>query len=167
MRIVKNLRNPKYLFALVGVAFVAFDLSYVLMASLPGTRNQMCVMGANITPINIGFSLIFSFLIGILFVGFWNLIDHKISAGVYRKKKIAMGSLSGIGAIFGVMTMFCTVCTIPVISLFGLSVGLEVFTDNNYIFKVLSLGMVLWAIYLLNRQLEDKCDKCVYEPVEK
>lgn len=166
MRIVKDLRKPKYLFALVGIAFVAFDLSYILMASLPGTRDKMCIMGANLTPANIGFSLVFSFLIGMLFAGFWNLIDKKISASVHKKKKIAMGSLSSIGAVFGVMTMFCTACTIPVISLFGLSVGLEMFTDNNYVFKILSLGMVVWSIYLLNRQLEDKCDSCVYEPVE-
>lgn len=164
MKIVTNLRNPKYLFALVGVAFVAFDLSYYLMASLPGNRDEMCIMGANLTPLNIWFSVMLSLMVGVLFAGFWSLIDKKIhlqkqSGG----KKIAVGSLSGIGAFLGVMTMFCTACTLPVISLFGLSVGLEVFTDNNYIFKIASLVMVLVSIILLNRQLEDKCETCVYK----
>jgi hypothetical protein len=160
MTILKNLRYPKYFLFALGTAFIAFDLLLYLMYSLPGSRDEMCIAGANLTADNIAFSIFLSVLIGVLIAGFIALFDKKVQ----DKKNIAMGSLSGIGAGVGVMTVFCTVCTLPVISLFGLSVSLEFFSYNNYYFKVISLSLIVLAIYQLNKQLNGKCVTCVYEP---
>jgi hypothetical protein len=161
MVILKNLKTPKYLLVAVGIAFIAFDISYYLMATLPGSRNEMCIMGANMTAGNISYSLSLSVLIGILIAGLIALGEKRL----HTRKKLAVTSLSGLGAGIGVMTIFCTACTLPVISLFGLSVTLEFFTYNNITFKVVSLVMMLYSIYMLNRQLNDKCERCVPEKV--
>jgi len=177
MKIITNLKTPKYLLSAFGVAFLVFDISYYLMSTLPGSRNEMCVMGANLTPLNISFGILLSLMFGVLGAGFWGLYDANLQIlAVQRGRefetartgtKVALTSLSGIGAFLGVMTMFCTACTLPVISFLGVSFGLQFFTDNNIFFKVASVLLVLLAAYYLNRQLHFRCAACKYESVTK
>ena len=156
MPVLSNLRHVRYLLIFVGVAFLVFDINYFLMKSLPGSRDEMCVTGANFTPLNIVFALALSALVGLLIAGFVALFTQATGS-----KKVGLTSLSGIGAGVGMMTVFCTICTIPVISLFGLSIGLEVFTYYGSVFKVASLVSLVMALYLLNRQLKRECAVCV------
>jgi len=160
MPIIAQLKQLKYFFIFVGVAALMFDISYYVMSTLPGSRDSMCVVGANITPLNIGFTAIMSLLIGILMVGFIALFAQN-----YAKNKAGLTSLSGMGMLVGTMSVICTACTLPVISLFGFSIWLDFFTDYEVLFKVLSFGMIAASLYLLNQQLKNECKLCV--PMDK
>lgn len=155
MPLFSNLKQLKYLLAAVGVAVLMFDVSYYAMSVLPGSRNNMCVMGANLTPVNILFTLVLSAMIGILVAGLVALITQK-----YLKNRMALTSLSGLGFLVGTLSVICTACTLPVISLFGLTIWLDFFTRQEILFKVLSLGMMAVALFLLNRQMKNACAAC-------
>ena len=121
----------------------------------------MCIEGANLTSSNIIFSLTLSMLMGVVGVGMIALFAQN-----YAKNKAALTSLSGVGLLIGSLSVICTACTLPVISLFGLTIWLDFFTNYEGIFKVVSLGMMVISIYLLNQQLKNACTICVTEPVE-
>lgn len=142
------------IFVALGVAFLMFDFNYYLMSTLIGSRNNACVVGANLTAANLVFSVIFSIFCGILVAGLVQL---------YRQRKLAMkGSMvSGFGLLLGIFTMFCTACTFPIISAFGLGLGVEFFTDYSPGFQVLSLALLGYGLYSLNRQLDGVCERCV------
>ena len=140
---------------LVGLSVLIFDFSYYLMSSLPGSRNSMCVVGANLTALNIGFSLIMSVLAGLMVVAMINLAGRR-----YTAKKAVFGSLSGFGFFAGLLSVFCPVCSLPVLGLLGLSLGMEFFTEHHLIIKVFSLVAVIGGLYLLNSQLKEKCTIC-------
>lgn len=161
MPVFSNLKQAKYLLTAIGVAVLMFDVSYYLMSVLPGSRNNMCVMGANLTPLNIGFSLLLSVMIGVLIAGLITLFAQK-----YTKNKAALSSLSGVAFVVGTMSVICTACTLPVISLFGLTLWLDFFTHHETLFKVVSLGMMAGSLYLLNRQLKDACAVCAPMPAK-
>ena len=155
MNIFSLFKQPTYSLIALGSAFVLFDIQYYFMKYLPGTRDFMCIMGANFTPINILFSAILSICMGILISGLFFLIQQKNT-----QNKVTVTSLSGIGAIIGSFTIFCTVCTLPVISLFGISLSLQLFVDYNLPFKIMSLFCTLFGIYLLNKQIQNQCTLC-------
>ncbi|MCA9374683.1 hypothetical protein KC725_05995 [Candidatus Peregrinibacteria bacterium] len=159
MPLFTNLKQIKYLFTAIGVAFLMFDVSYWWMQTRPGSRNNMCVMGANLTPGNIAFSLVLSAMIGVLAAGFIALFAQK-----YAKNRKALAGLSGIGMILGTMSVICTACTFPVLSLFGLTIWLDFFTHYEGLFKIVSLIMMTGSLYLLNQQLKDACAICAPMP---
>jgi len=145
-------KNPVYVFIALGAAFLVFDVSYYALAHLPGTRNLACVEGGYLTAGNVLFSVVFAILLGIFAAGFVRLFRIRTET-----KKATLMSLSGVGLLVGMLTTFCTVCTIPVISFFGLSVGLGAFTTFNVYFKVFSLASILYALYLLHKQIQGDC----------
>lgn len=149
-KVFTNLKKPVFAFIMLGFSFLLFDIHYYLMKNLPGERDLMCVMGGNFTPENITFSILMSLLFGLMVAGIVALFQE-------RSKKLAIGSLSGFGLLLGSFTVFCTACTLPFISLFGLSIGLGFFTDYNLIFKIASIVLMLVSLYLVNRQLSASC----------
>lgn len=156
MPVLTNLKQLKYFLVAVGVAVLMFDISYYVMSTFPGSRNNMCLLGANLTPINIVFSIVLSVMVGIMLAGFISLFAQK-----YTKNKVKLTSLSGLGFLIGTMSVICTACTLPVISLFGVTIWLDFFTDYELMFKVLSLILMSGSLYLLNRQLKNACAVCV------
>lgn len=152
--ILKNLAEPMMIFVALGVAVLVFDLNYYLMSTLIGSRNNACVVGANLTGVNLSFSALFSVMCGVLGAGVVKLY--------LQRRGIMKGSaISGIGMILGIFTMFCTACTFPIISLFGLSFGIGFFTDYSIGFQILSLSLLIYGLYTLNRQLVGSCEKCL------
>jgi hypothetical protein len=150
--LLNTLINPKRL-TVFGMTFSGFFyLNYWAMANLPGHTNNMCVPGGNLNTANVLISLLISVLIGFTVVGLAELISQK-----RMKASLKAGSTSTIGAAFGIVTSFCTACTLPVLSLFGLSISLTFFTTYELWFKSLSILLLSFAIYMLNRQLADNC----------
>jgi hypothetical protein len=141
----------------LGVAFIVFDLQYFLMASLPGTRNNMCVDGGNLTPINIIFSIFLSLLVGLMIVNLIALFLMQAS-----KNKAALTSATGVGMGLGALTLFCPICALPVISVFGLSIGLEFINDFNLWLKLLSIAMIIVSLIMVNGRLDKDCKACAY-----
>lgn len=145
---------PTALFLFIGISVIFFDLQYWIMSKLPGTINEMCVMGAGLSVSNLLFSGMTSLLMGVLGAGLWLLFSA-------RSFSIPAISSSGIGALLGMVTLFCPVCTFPLISIFGISIGLHFFTTFNTFFKAFSLLLITVGLYELNRQLKKDCSRCL------
>ena len=143
-RILQIFKAPKNIFIFLGVSVLVFDVQYYLMANLPGSANLQCIPGGNLTMINVIFSIALSILAGVMIVSLIEL------AG---RRSMKREGASWLGLMLGMLTAFCTACTIPVISLFGLSFSLVFFTEYELYFKLASVGLMLWGLYLLNRQL--------------
>jgi len=148
--ILKLLRKTSYFFVALGVTFLMFDIAYYVMTTLPGSRNEMCVIGAGFNTVNIVFSVVISFLSALLTVGI-------LEVGMSKKS----ASTSGFGVLIGSLTVFCTACTLPVISLFGFSISLLFFTTYADFLKVVSLVLIFIALYIVNGQIQNKCNICI------
>lgn len=154
--IITTLYNWKHAFIAIACSLGFFAFYYHVMATLPGHADDQCALGVNLTASNISFSALLSILMGIFIAGMIVHFQQKAA-----EKKIILSSLSGIGVVVGSMTVFCTICTIPVVSVFGLSFGLSIFTDFDITFKIVSLVLVLLGLYMLNKQLRGECGMCV------
>lgn len=153
LQLFKVFKKPSYIFIFFGLALLLFDLQYYMMVNLPGHRNFQCIVGANLTPLNLSFSIILSLLTGLMVVAFMQL---------YQKRKLSMaaGGASGIAVFIGMMTVFCTACSLPVISLFGISMSLMFFTEYEVLLKAVSIVLMLVGLWVLNSQLADECKIC-------
>lgn len=152
--LIELLKNPTLLILMVGFAFLLFDLQYLMMSRLPGYENEMCVMGAGLNPGNIAFALFMSLCGGLFAVGFYETSRRKNAS-------FKALSLTGIGAFFGSMTVFCAACTIPVLSLFGFAFGLSFFTTYDFGFKIVSIILMVIGLYQLDKQIKGTCTFCV------
>lgn len=149
-------RAHQYLYTLALAALI-FDAYYLIMKRLPAVGGtKACQVGGALTIENLIFSAILSILTALILAGLFRLYNLKTSL----KQKAATGSLLGVGFVVGFFTVFCTLCTIPVISLFGLAIGLGFFSTYNLLFKFLSLLIMSLALYLVRRQLRNHCLTC-------
>lgn len=155
MYLVEQLRKPTYLLTALGLAFVLFDINYFFMASLPGSRDEMCVMNINLTPGNIVFSILMSLLTGLLLAGLMALLVMRST-----QKKASMAAVSGLGVGIGALTVFCPVCAIPVFTIGGASVFFELFNQYGIIFKIVSVALLLGSLWYLNKKLDPDCLEC-------
>lgn len=148
------LKNPINCIVMLGVAFVLFDIQYYIMANLPGYKDLTCIIGAGLTPENIVFAIIVSLMAALFLIGFFQLFKIK------RNTSLQLFSISGIGAFLGALTIFCLPCTISVLSVFGIAIGLSFFTTYNLVIKIISLALLFVGLYLLNKQLKGVCKSC-------
>ncbi|MBI2453174.1 hypothetical protein HYV56_00550 [Candidatus Peregrinibacteria bacterium] len=132
-----------------------FLIQYYLMATLPGTKNLSCVMGAWLTFGNLVFSLFVSLLFGFLVPVFIFIFSQSLKTLKSAASTSGVFSLLGFGT--SMLSVFCTFCTLPVISFFGVSIGLSIFTFYNAYFKVLSIIFLFISIFLLHRKLQKGC----------
>ncbi|MBT4917081.1 hypothetical protein HN709_02295 [Candidatus Peregrinibacteria bacterium] len=152
-KIVRILKEPRYVFLLIGISILFFDLSYYLMAFTPGFENYMCVIGASLTTSNIIFSAVLGILFGLMVVSMTELVRMK-------RSKVAASSASGLGMIVGGLTVFCPLCVLPTISFFGVSVFFSLVVEYNLIFKAASMILMIGGLYLMNGQLKEDCLVC-------
>ncbi len=153
--IVTELKQPTLFLIFAVITGLVFYLNYYAMAKLPGTDGYACIIGANLTPLNILFSAVISIMSGMLVAG---LIAIKKNGTV----RAEAGGAAGFGVLIGTLTSFCTICTIPVISLFGVSLGLAFLTEFAVYVKVVSLILMSLAVYLVNAQLKKECKLCIF-----
>lgn len=149
MKILTNLKSIPLAITAVATTLILFNISYYVMANLPGFRNNMCVIGAGLTPLNIAYSIIISVMAGILVANIPSFI--KIRA-------IRNTSSGFTGLLLGGFTIFCPLCTLPAISLFGISIGLSFFTTYDIWIKIISLFLMTWSFYIVNKKLS--CNIC-------
>lgn len=143
--------KPLYWFALTALIF---DVYFIIMKRLPGIGSvPACTIGGSLTLENIVFSLVLSGLTAFNILGLIKLYKVRLKGA----SQAATGSLAGLGFLLGFFTVFCALCTIPVISVFGLAIGLGFFTTYNLYFKIVSLLLMAGSLYLLNKQLENHC----------
>lgn len=138
------------------IAGSLFYLNFLVMSDLPGEQDLMCVIGGGLTFSNLLFAGLISAMAGLVFVGFVE------SAFVRRGGSLKGGSSSLAGLLAGGLTTFCTLCSLPVVSLFGLSVSLGFITDYAIEFKVVSVLLLATGLYLVNRDLKKDCLHCVW-----
>ena len=151
-------KSYHYLYVFAGAALM-FDVYYLVMARLPGVENNSCTVGAGLTPGNILFSGVLSVLAAVMIFAIVRMIQMRLLSRRSLGGNLATGSSLGLGFVVGFFTVFCALCTIPVISLFGFSVGLGFFTTYNVFFKALSLALMGLALWQVNKRLQ--CDRCI------
>jgi hypothetical protein len=139
----------------VGATLLVFYFNYLLMANLPGEKDFMCVTGGGVDSVNLLFAFLMSVLVGMLTVGFIELIHQT------KRSLLAAGSASSVGLIIGTLTSFCTLCTFPVITFFGTGLSMSFLTQYDFLFKFLSLISLLFALYLINKRLSRPCLRCI------
>lgn len=154
IKVVSALKNPTNLLVAIGVTAIFFSMNYYFMSQLPGEINFTCVPKGYLTTGNIVFAAALAVLTGVMIAGLMELYQYK------KRSLGSMAGVTGVGVLIGTMTVFCTACTIPVISLFGFSVGLGFFTTYNLAFKILSLLVMCVGLYFLEKQLRDQCLIC-------
>lgn len=153
--ILDLLKNPRH-WVVFGLAFgLLFYVNYYLMAHLVGERDLMCVMGAGLTPFNLFFAFAMSVMAGLLMVGFIQNTKNKATS------QVKVGSTSFLGLGLGTLTSFCTLCSLPALTLFGSSVSLGFFTDYEIYFKLLSMILLVLGLYFVNKELKEGCKRCV------
>ncbi|MEK9159289.1 MAG: hypothetical protein AAB383_01015 [Patescibacteria group bacterium] len=144
----------------LALAMTIFYGYYQVMKILPAVgKVPACVVGGSLTIKNVVFSGLLSVLTALILAGLVRL--YLLRKSIVKSTKT--GSILGFGFLTGFFTIFCTLCTIPLISIFGFSVGLGFFTTYNLFFKILSLIFMLTALVLLNKQLGD-CKSCIKYP---
>ena len=156
MQLFVNLKKPTYALIALGVALLLFDFNYYIMVNFLGEINLTCVIGAALTKKNIVFALLTSTMTGVLISGVVRLFFERKG----RQKNAGTASIGIVGTLIGFFTVFCTLCTLPVFVLFGVSIGFGFFTDFTIYFQLLSLGLLSGALFFLNRQLVGVCDFC-------
>lgn len=154
--IITLYKNRQAWIITMATALPIFILFYIIMSRLPGNDNESCSIGASLTWGNIGFSAIISLLVGIMMVGF-NQLKQKSKS---PQKNILTGSSLGIGGILASLTIFCTLCTIPVLSIFGVAISLSFLTTYNTLFKLLSLLFFSAGLWMLDEKLRKDCTRC-------
>ena len=151
----KSLKDSDNLVVFAGFSLLFFGLNYLVMKNLPGTDGYQCLPDSlNIE--NIVFSIMISFIMGIFIVGMKELF----SAKKYAMQNVSTVSLFSVGGILSLFTIFCPVCTIGVVSIFGLSFGLNFFVDYEEWVRVVSILLLVFGLYWINGQLKDDCKVC-------
>jgi len=146
--IYKNLQSLTNLIVFTAISFVLFDIQYYMMKNLLGMENNACIPGGYLTIGNIVFAITTSILMGIFIVNFGTFIARE-----FKVKKIALSSLSGIGFIIGIFTVFCPVCVFPVVALGGLSFVFQFFVLYNSVIKIISIALMLISLWILEKRL--------------
>ena len=153
MALWQLLKQPARFFTIIGIAFILFDISYIVMSKLPGTKNGACAIGASLTTTNLAFSAISSLLIAILLVGFFTIYSSQKS---FKKTHSATG-ISVLALISGQLTLFCSVCSLPILATLGLGGASHFINLHSIWFQIISLGLLSIGLVMLNRQLKHGC----------
>jgi len=146
--------NPTYIIVAIGLFAILFSFSLYALLTLPGSNGYACLPQAYLTPFNIVFSAVLSGMIAVFSVGFMELIhQHK------ARHQAKLVSLSGIALLFGILTTFCTVCTISIAVPF-LAGFFALFTTFNIWFKLIAFASLIYALFVLDSQLKGECQAC-------
>jgi hypothetical protein len=144
--------KPIWVFWTMILATLLFIPYLWALKTLPGLNERACIIGASLTPGSILFSGVMSVFTALMVFGLW--IMHKRRA--FRLRMAAGGTLGGV---LGFLTLFCTLCTLPIISIFGFSIGLGFLTTYNVMFKTLSLSLIAFVLWMINDKLKN-CKTC-------
>ncbi len=135
--------------------WVLFFSTYAyFLKTLPSTdpSGLACMEGGNLTPINLIYGATLSFLVGVFLT---------VSIFSYKSKvkgKLLSGSAFSLSAVLTFLSAFCTLCVFPSLAFLGLGISLSIFTEYSGVLKILSLGFILIALYLMDRRLRIACD---------
>ena len=158
-----SLKNPANLAIFAGFSLLFLAINYWIMKNLPGTDGYQCLPNS-LTTQNIIFAGIISLIMGIFVVGMKELFSAKNSVSA----KASSASIFSVGGIISLFTIFCPVCTIGVVSIFGLSFGLNFFVDYGIWIKIATILLLLFGLYWINSQLKpEECQICKFVAPKK
>jgi hypothetical protein len=158
METIKLFQKKVNWLILFAVALPFFSYSFYLLKNLPANVGLACSTGGYFNFENLLFSAIYSLLLGVLVVGFIEIVQRK------RKRNAGLKAAStGLLSVMLVgLTTICTMCILPALTLFGLNISLAIFTTYNFYFKISALIVLLISIYFLEQNLKTSCilSKC-------
>ena len=143
--------KPRNIAISFAVFLFIFGLSIWMLKSLPGTSDLACVMGAYLTTGNIFINLFLSSFIALTVV---NVIEISKNNTRYVPK-------SGlVGSALVMLTSFCAVCTLPILTSLGLSVVFTFISSNHGLFQVIAFALCLYALFSSHKQVKMECELC-------
>lgn len=148
------LKAPRNIVIFLCVSAMVFNLNYYLMSHLAGEKDLMCVPGGNLTGPNLIFAFFMGILTGMITLGFLENFKKRHSL------RFKASSTSLLGLILGTLTAFCTLCTLPVLTLFSFSIGIGFITDYEFYLKLGSLTLLIVAMHLVNQEMIKGCNRC-------
>lgn len=161
--LIASFKNPANVVIFAGFSLLFFMLNYWVMKNLPGTDGYQCLPNS-LNAENIIFAGIMSLVMGIFVVGLRELWkSHKSAA-----KNVSTFSVFSIGGILSFFTIFCPICTIGVVSIFGISFGLSFFVDFEFHIKIAIILFLAFGLYWINSQLKpEDCQICNFVAPKK
>lgn len=135
----------------VVITLILFLFQMYLMIYLPGEVDLMCVERGYFTIQNILYAVILSLVLSLLFVSSFSIVRSSKSYGVFSF------GISGVSAIFLTLTSFCTICTWPIVTLLGVSIGLSGFSIYNLEIKIVTLILVCLGLGLVEYRSKVGC----------
>lgn len=154
MRFLTILKNPAFFLLFLGFLSILLTANAYFVFFLPGSNGYACIPGGNITASNIIFALFLSFSTAFLLTAMIYVFQMPKVCSIGIKSKI-MG-FTGISATSGIFTVFCTLCTLPLFSLLGVSVGFSFFTIYNGWFKGISILFSLISLIVIQKHLKQQ-----------
>lgn len=161
--LLRIIREPVYTLVWAGLSFLLFDVCLYLMITLTGSRDNMCMVGANLTWENTIFSILLSLGLGLI------VTILAYSAREHVRIGATTSVLGTLGSLIGFFTLFCGVCSLSLISSLLVSLGLGAisFADTerflgplmefsvtyNVLVKVACLVMIGVTLWFLEKRL--------------
>ncbi len=144
MHLLLLLQRPTWLIVWIGISFLLFDVAVFAMNAMPGSVEHMCVPGGALTWDNMLFYGVLSMVVGLLVMGFAEILR------VQSRGAVETGITAGVGGALSALTVACTACTLPVLSLFGVSFSLYFITEYGVYFRIAAVLFVLYTAYRMN-----------------
>lgn len=147
-------KKPSVVFLTLALGVLLSSLYAYFLDTLPGSdpNGLACMEGGNLTPFNLIYGAILSFLVSVFVVV--SLFSYKRK----RKGSLLSGSAFSLSAMLAFLSAFCTLCVFPSLAFLGLGVSLSFLTSYGGVLKILSILFILAALYLMDRRLRIACD---------
>lgn len=158
MELIKRITDPFRFLLMFFVALCVFALLLYIMATLPGHMGNMCRIGGNMSWQNTLFAVLFSALVAIHVVVLPELLGAPKSPTT--KLPAWLAGLPVLGTLMGIFTVFCTICALPIVVLFGASLSLGFFTTYSIYIQLGSILLLCFSLYFVERYLASACRFC-------
>ncbi len=152
MHTMRILKDPAYFLFFLGCTTLLLTANAYFIFFLPGSNGYACIPGENITTKNILFGVFLSLSTAFLLTALVFIMQMPKTCSIRTQGKLA--SITGVSTISGIFTVFCTVCTLPIFSILGVSVGFSIFTIYNGWFKIISIIFSIIGIIFANQYLK-------------
>lgn len=137
-------QNKKYLL-LTFILFLIFQTIFYIIS-------EYNLIQGNYGTYILYFEIILQLLISILFSMFIVITIYKFN--LYNKISFKENSTASIGSFLGILVVGCPGCSITIASYIGLAGLVSYLPYDGFELKVLSVVLLLYAIYLTSRDLK-------------
>lgn len=148
-----NWLNNKYKILGISALFlVIFNITLVILWKAPVNVHNACVIGENLTFVNVIFASIMSLLLAINFIGIFEIFHNE-----KVKNNATLTGLGGIGFFMWIVSTVCFACYIPIISILGFNFSLNFLNVFEGWAQFVGIALAALGVYMVDRQIRNGC----------